>query len=403
MIENAALSSILDTATDISVVAEIYGADATPGDDGFDPNDALDCYATTGIEFMGVTYKKLIRKFGNVNRKISGESNTASVDFSNLNGVISEFEFTNGFEGLIMVIRLISRSISVDQDTSQILFTGRCEKPQSGNKESLNVTATWILGGLEVIIPRRKYTRDDQEGRVSSDPEFEGFLFIPQYGTTSYSVRVPRGGFFGALFHLKKWVTKTFQYSSYSDLDATKPVPEVFGRSQLLASHIAYEDVGTNLHIRSAFCEGPIEGFENVRSTNDLLPLSGTNYDETLGLVGAANNIGPSWVGPGNYSRTASIIGQCDNSDVQTIEPAPDIAGVVLGRLMTIPDAGAWTDEDNWTDNPAAHTYFVLTSDDYYKLDADWIEEPDFTESYDFNDELIIDRSLTDFIFVEQG
>jgi hypothetical protein len=404
VIDNTAWAAILTSATDLSTVVEIYDSDQTPDDDGFDPNDAIQCFAAVaGIEFMGVEYSRLLSKIGNITRKISAEKNTAQVEFSNLTNEISDFEFEHGFEGLIMVIRLISRAQSVDQDTSQILFTGRCEKPTSGNRKSLSVTATWILGGLEVEIPRRKFSKEDQEGRVNTDPEFEGFEFMPQYGAVSYSVRVKRGGILG-FFGFKKTVTKTLSYSSHSDLDANRPVPEIFGRSQILLTHIAYVDVGTNIRIRSAACEGPIEDIQNARAVQSLMPLSATNYLETYGLVGAANAIAPTWPGPGNYSRTAGITGQCSNSAVDVDEPAPDIAAVILGRLMTIPDSGGdWVLTDEWTDNASAHTRFVLTSPDYFRLDENWIHDGDFYEAYAFNDQNIIDRSLTDFVFATEG
>lgn len=404
MIDNPTWASILETAIDFSVVCEIYDTDAVPTVDGFDPNDAIDCFAAvSGVSFMGVDYKCLVKKFGNVNRTIGTQSNTASVEFSNLSNEISQFEFANGFDGLIKVIRLISRSNSTSLDLSQILFTGRCEKPTSGNKTSLSVKSNWIIGGLDVQIPRRKFAKEDQDGRVSTDPEFEGFLFMPQYGTVSYSVRVRRGGIAG-FFGFKKTVQKTLSYSSHSDLDANRPVPEVLGRSQLLGLHIAYDDVGANIRIRTAFCEGPINDIKNARSVGSLMPLSATNYLETYGVSGAANAIGAAWVGPGNYSRTALITGQCSNSAVDVDEPAPDIVAVLEGRLMTIPDgSGDWVLDDEFSDNATAHTRFVLTSEDYFKLDVNWIEDADAYESYEYNNGLIVDRSLTDFVFGIEG
>lgn len=406
MIENTAWAAILASATDFSTVCEIYEADATPAANGFDPDDAIDCFAAaTGVSFMGVDYKQLIKNFGRINRRISKESNTASVDFSNVSREIASFEFNHGFEGLIMVIRLISRSQSVDQDTSQILFTGRCEKPKSGNKTTLSVTATWILGGLEIQIPRRKFSPDDQEGRVPTDPNFEGFLFMPQEGSLSYSTREKRGGIAG-LLGFKKTVRHTLQYSSHSDIDANRPVPEIFGRAQIKGIHIAYIDVGAELRMRTAFSEGPIEDIQNPRSVQSLLAILG-DYGVAYGVEGAGNEIFPAlplteWVGQGIYSRTALIIAHTNpGSEITVDDPAPDIVAVILGRLMTIPDgSGDWVLDGEWTDDGAAHTRFVLCSPDYFNLDANWIHEPDFTECYLFNNERIIDRSLSDFLFI---
>lgn len=406
MIENTALQNLLETADDFSVVVEIYADDATPAADGFDPADALKCYAAvSGITFAGEAYTALVSKFGRVNRIITGESNTASVTFSNVSREISAFEFATGFEGLIMVIRLISRS-DATLANSQILFTGKCEKPTSGDRDSLTVKATWILGGLDVLIPRRKYTKEDQEGRTEDDPEFEGFNFMPQYGNTTYSVRngKKRGGIAG-FFGFRKTAVKTLAWSSFSELDSNMPVAEIFGVVQVMGQHIAYADVGTEIRLRTAFCEGPIEDLVNVRSTDDRLPLDGVSYAECLGLVGAANTDDPGWGGTSGYfSRTAYIRGKTTNTTVEDVEPAPDIVGVVYGRLLTVPDgSGDWVTTDTFDDNPAAIVRFILTNEHYFNLDTDWIDDDAAYESYLFNKELIIDRSLTDFVFAVQG
>lgn len=406
MIDNPTWAAILATATDFSVVCEIYHQNQTPTAAGFDPNDAIDCFAAvSGITFEGVEYKCLVKKFGTVKRTLRKESNTASVEFCNLSNEIAQFEFTNGFEGLIKVIRLISRSESSSLELSQILFTGKCEKPTSGNKASLGVKSTWILGGLDVQIPYRKYTKEDQEGRVSTDPEFEGFEFIPQYGTTSYSVRnaKKRGGIAG-FFGFKKTVVKTLAYSSFSELDSNMSVAEVFGVMQIMFQHIGYDDVGTFIRVRSAACQGPISDMVNVRSIDDRMPLDGVSYAECYGLVGALNVDDPSWVAPGNYSRTAYIRGKVTNTTIEDVEPAPDIVGVIYGRLVTIPDgSGDWVVTDTFDDNAASITRFILTSEDYFNLHENWIEDDDAYESWLFNKTKIIDRSLTDFVFAVEG
>lgn len=403
MIANSALETILATATDVSCVCEIYSADAIPGDDGLDPIDALDCFAAvSGITFRTREYKSLVSSFGTIKRTITKETNTCSVTFSNVSRAISDFEFNNGFEGLIIVIRLLSRSLSSAVTDTQILFAGRCDKPSSGTKESLTVTAKFIVGSIDVVCPRRKFSPDDQEGRVSSDPEFEGFLFTPQYGTTSYSVRVKRGGILG-IFGFKKTVRQTLAWSSFSDVDANQSVPEVLGRSQILGRHISYVDVGPELHIRTAFCEGEIEDIVNARSTDTSFPLNASSYVEIYGLVGSLNGPDdPGWAGStGYFSRTAHIRGQLDNSAVDVTDAAADVAAVILGRKMMTPDpiTGDWN-VYQWTDNGAAHVRFLLTSDDYFKLDENWIDDDFFNETFDYNADFIFDTSVSDFIFV---
>lgn len=402
MIENPALENILLNATDISTVCEIYDADAIPSDDGLDPDDAIDCFAAIeGITFRGRAYKRLVKKFGRIKRTISKEINSCSIEFSNLDNQISQFEFTHGFEGLILVVRLISRSQSIALTDSQILFTGRCEKPKSGNRQSMSITAKFILGSTTVNVPRRKFTKEDQEGRVASDPEFEGFPFTPQYGTSTYSVRQRRGGILG-FFGFKKTVTQTLQWSSFSDLDANKDVPEIFGRAQILGVHLAYEDVGTELRVRTAFCEGEIADIQNARSTDETLPILFTAF--RMGLVGTANGPDdPTIPGAGWYSRTAHMRSVIVNSTMEETDPAPDIAAVIIGRLMDIPDgSGDWVDF-GWTNNGSAQTRFLITSEDYSKLDPGWVDDDFFYDVFTFNAEQIYNRELSDFTFVDEG
>lgn len=409
-IENAALEDILLTAIDISTVCEIYASDVVPGPDGLDPDDAIECFAAvSGITFRGRTYKRLVKKFGRIKKTIRKEINSASVEFSNIDNQISQLELdtanpNSGFEGKILVIRLISRSRSIALTDSQILFTGRCDKPKTGNRQGLTVSAKFILGSKNVYIPRRKFSKDDIEGRVPSDPEFEGFLYIPRYGTTVYSVRQKAGGIAG-FFGFKKTVVKTLQWSSYSDIDANKDVPEVFGRAQLLGVHIAYADVGTNLQVRSVWCEGPIEAINNERSIDDTLPMHAVDRAKLLGLVGTANGPDdPGWAGTSGYfSRSAHMRYKITNSAMDQTDPAPDVAAVILGRKMLTPDgSGDWV-TTAWTNNGAAHARFVITNEDYFKLAGGWIDDDYFNASFNFTAEQIFNTSLSDFVFVEPG
>lgn len=401
MIANDALQNILTSARDCSTVAEIYSASTVPTTDGFDPNDAIQCFAAVeGIVFMGVDYRRLVKSFGSLSRSITSEINNASITFSNLDNYISDFEFQHGFEGLILVIRLISRSQSVDLATSQILFAGQCEKPKSGKKAELSVSAKSVLDSLEVPIPRRKYGPIDYKGRESTDPEFEGFISMPQTGFVSYSERVPRGGFLGAL-GFKKTVQRTLGYSSYSDLDANKPVAEVFGLMQILGVHIGYVDSGTFLKLRTAFCEGPIEALINVRSTNLALPINPSAYAWVLGEIGSANGPDdPTWIAPGYYSRTAHVRAQVVNTAVDVTDPAPDIAAVVKGRKLPIFDGTDWSTV-SWTNNGASVWRYLLTGGDYFSLDTAWIDDTACAEVFDYNAAPIFNTGINDFTFLE--
>lgn len=403
-IVNAAWEAILATAVDLSVVCELYAADAVPSADGFDPGDALGCFAAVdGITFMGRSYSRLVRRFGGIKRTLGGEINKTSVTFDNLDRAVAAFEFQYGFEGLIMVVRMLSRSQSTVAGETQILFVGRCEKPESGSKEAITVPATFIVGSLDVRIPRRKFGPDDNEGRVSTDPEFEGFVHMPQYGTVSFERIEKRGGFLG--WWNKKKVRVTAQWSSYSDYDANKSVPEVFGQIQMMGVIMAAADVGVDIKMRVAFCEGPINDIIDARSVDPDLPISvASGADQLPGNIGTANTDDPSWIAPGYYSRTAYIRCKAGNSGIDVTDPAPDVVAVIQGRklYMPSPDGLSWGNY-GYSDNPAAVVRFLLTDQYYYQLDDAWLDNTSFVESFIYCGNKIFNTSVDDFIFVEEG
>jgi hypothetical protein len=407
MITNAALRDILlNTAESrLSTVCEVYPAAAVPGADGFDPVDAIDCFAAVdGITFRTRDYKKLVADFGGIKRTIGDETNTASVTFSNSTREIAEFEFTNGFEGLILVVRQIHRGLSTLLSESLTLFAGSCDKPKSGSRKSLTVSARSILSGQSVIIPRRKFTKEDAKGREATDPEFEGFIVLPQTGSVLYTTREKRGGILG-FFGFKKTVRHTLQWSSVSDDLSGKGVPVIFGYAQIMLTHVSYEDVGIAIRMKSAVCDGLIEDLINVRSLDTRLPLSSTSYAEFYGERGTANSLNQAWVTPGWFSRTAMLESQADNSAVDETDPAPDIVAIVKGlKLMTPDGSGDWVTKQ-WTDNPAAVLYYLLVGTDwgpdYYSLNESWLDIDSFNEVHRYNAEMIFDLSSSDYIFVD--
>jgi hypothetical protein len=103
VINNSAWQTILQTAIDFTTVVEFYDPDTVPDvTNGFDPQDAIVCYAASNnISFPGnlTDYTRAIESIGNIKRTTSGEVNKATVTFSNVNHVISRFESTTGFEG----------------------------------------------------------------------------------------------------------------------------------------------------------------------------------------------------------------------------------------------------------------------------------------------------------------
>ena len=413
MITDATITAIAE-AEDQTVLAEFYAADYTPAAQGFDPGfSELRCAPVGGVSLGNLDYTRMLLSVGTCRRTTTEEANSVSVTLDNLDRVASGYESLEGFEGKILVIRLVSRSNWDSYYDSLTLFAGRCEKPSSGTRESVTVTAKGIIHTVLAELPRRKFQPLDEAGRTPDNVNFEGFTYMPQVnaGTTTYSARVKRGGLLGFL-GFKKTVTKTLQYSSYSDLDAEKYLPVVLGRAQIAGTHLAYADIGTRLRMTTAFCEGAIEAYASWRTDDVRFTL----VPPTYARLGYPANEGPvsyvqepfpvaGWVGNGYYARTVVGGFEATGTTIDQVDPAPLLIITCLGMRVPVPDGVDWTTvatshaDAAWSDNPAAHARYLLTSTDYFKLDDEWLDTASFIEAYDYCNQIIFDQSFSDIIF----
>lgn len=419
MITDPNIATVVN-AEDTCVVVEFYPSDAAPSDDGFDPNDALLCFSEiAGLTFAGVEYQRRIKSMGRTKRSITAEANSFSVELDNekdSDGVrtMSNFELNNiGFEGLIIVQRLISRALSDTYDKSVILFVGRCDSPKELTRGTLSLSAKQITGGIEADVLRRQYSPTDADGRDRSDPLFEGFPFLPQGGTIELSPRKKRSSWWfvfpvGLLF-AKDTPAKTLQWSSYSDVDASAHVPFVFGLAQIAGQLIGAGDIGTRIQCAVAFADAGgsrIEDFTNWR-TDDLRfgiePLDGIHkmYGE-LGGTGSqlGNTANPQHVGNGLYSRTAVLFFNLNGTQANQTDEAPNIISLVLGTRVPVPDGDGVWGAPAWSDNGAALVRHLLNGADFGKLDDAWVDDEAFFECFKHNNEFIFDTSFSDSIFI---
>jgi hypothetical protein len=389
-------------ATDMSVVAEIYAPDAVPP---FDPADALKRYASVAdVVVAGQPYKPQIRNFGGFTRTVGEEIPICELTLDNLDRDASRFEFGQGFEGCILVIRWISRANAEDLSDTFVMWAGRLQKPESGSREEISLTAKFMLGSLWVKMPRRRFTPDDRAGRNPSDPLFEGFRFMPQYGNTTYSKRKMPARDRIALAR-KYGKGNSITWSTYSDADQEKFLPEIFGRTQVAGTNLSYADIGTDIKTTTAFCEGEILGFVNFRSTDtrwSVKPTPVFRYGK-LGNVGDQVPLADTnWPGNGFYSRTAVVFSVCGGSNLIDEDPAPVFAAVISGKLVKRPDeSGEWT-VTGWSDNGAAIVRHLITDPEYFGLPEAWVDDASFLEAHRFNDEVIYDRSDSDLLAAPQ-
>lgn len=397
-----------------SVVIEIYHQDAEPGPSGFNPSSPL-CLKrfakTIGIKFCGVPYQQLLTGFSSVNKQIKKELSNASFTLANNSRAVARFEKQIGFEGKICVIRLIDRLVSSDVEDSVVWFTGRCKKPSAfvRNSESVQITAEQILNQTEVVFPRRKFQPEDRLGRAPSDPLYEGIRISPRTADVRFTERVRRGGLLGA-FGLSKNVTRFVQYSSHSDVTANRSVPLILGRASTTLIHLSYLDYGSFLHGTGAISDGEIKAVSNVRPVTPgfTLPATAIKLGKP-GIAGAVDtptgqaNDDPDWVGAGILSRLAHIRYAALGTKIDVEDPAPEIALIVLGNIVPLPDAsGAFTLKD-WTDNPVFLTRWALNSPDYFNLSDAWFNDAANLNSADYCDHVLVDQSNSDTVAYHQS
>ena len=392
-----ALDWITD-ATDQAVVVEIYPADATPP---FDPADALKRYATvSGVTVEGNPYTPHLKPFGSFTRTIGTDIPTCTITLDNLDRDASRFEFGTGFEGLILVVRWLSRANSDDVDDTVLLWAGRLQKPEAGSREEVTLTAKFVLGSLWVKMPRRRFTPDDKTGRNPSDVLYEGFRFMPQYGNNTYSKRgLPWRE--AAALRARYGKSGSLSWSSYSDIDQEKFLPEVYGRTQIAGTNLSYADIGREINSTTAFCEGEILGFVNFRSSDprwSVKPTPVLRFGKLGNVGGQVPLVNNNWPGNGYYSRTALVFSTCTGSNLTDEDAAPVFVAVINGKLVTVPDGdGDWVNTA-WSDNGAAIVRHLITNADYFNLDADWIDDVSFYKAHEYNDEYIYDRSDSDIL-----
>ncbi|HKS27072.1 MAG TPA: LamG domain-containing protein [Pyrinomonadaceae bacterium] len=402
----------------LSLVCEIYEPDTLPGVDGFDPADALACFSGASVPdwagYRGKTYHRLVKKWGPIDRSGGTEFNSVNLGFANdgekfmASLILSQPLGT--FEGYHLVIRIISRDQSVTLQDSDVRFCGKIDKPSDITREDFPLSAKEHIGTIDVVIPRRKFSYDDLEGRDPADPLFEGYRFLPTSGELTFKVRERRTDILG-LFGLKKTVTKTLQYSSHSALDAGRAVPLVFGRCQMLGIHIGYADVGNSIPMLTAWADGGRYGiwkYENLRKVSPgFTPLVTLDAAPTY-RYGTAGGTGTQFpvlvpsaadkIGNGYYSYTAWTYTFVNGSELDQDDAAPDLASIIFGCIIPLPDAtGAFT-TTGFSDNPAYIARFILTDPFLMNIDPAFIDDAVCVETGKWCDQYIEDSNQTDTV-----
>lgn len=425
---STSLFAALDSTTQrLNVLCEFYNPNALPGANGFDPTDAVFRVAnitiddTSDVQFLGHDYSRYLLTSGlNPNRTITEKLNTVNIRLANpevppgsKSRPVAAFILANPPEGMFCVIRLISRAITAASLTdSFVVFTGKFERPFDSEGSTITLQAKQYIGNVDQEVPWREFDPEDEEGRETDDPLFEGFLFSAKNGAVSYKERVRRGGIAG-FFGLKKTVTRTLQFSNHQGVEVTKVVPLILGRAQVTYLPVAYIDAGGQINAIYCIGEGPIRFFGERKiltqgysfaSVDDNNPEvdqfrygypGGTNGQEPF-----LNNLTGGIPGNGYYSMSAMFSTALYGTEVAQDDPAPEIVGVILGMIIELPDStGVFVNED-LSDNPAFQTRWALTHSRVFNLDPTFINDPQCIKTACYCDDPVLDQTNGELILL---
>jgi hypothetical protein len=380
-----------------TVLIEFYENNVTPGANGFNPADAIFRIADKTTTFLGQSYTRYLEDApGNISRTITEKFNTVSIKLSNPevppdSGTrpVAAFILGNPIEGMFCVIRLISRAVTAaDLTDSFVVFTGKLEKPFDSENNSITLQAKQYIGTVDQQIPWREFDPEDEEGHETDDPLFEGFPYSARTSIVSFNERVRRGGFLG-LLGFKKTVPRSLSVSTHQGIEISKVVPVILGRAQVEYLPLAWIDEGDQLNVIYAIGEGPIRKFGERRvltqgyefaSVHDGNPEvdqfrfgypGGTNGQEPF-----LNNLTGGIPGNGYYSMSAMMSTAFYGTEVAQDDPAPEVVGVILGMIISLPNSsGSFVNED-FSDNPAYQTRWALTHPRVFNLDEAFINDP---------------------------
>lgn len=387
---NAALAAELAKGQTEPIVLldlfELYESSYIPGPTGFDPSDAIEQFAAEEITWDGIAYRREVVSRGDIVRSMGEKTNSVTVTFSNISRYLATLAQSQEIEGLFLVIRCVSPSVT---DDSLVLFVGRCDKPSDIDKQSFSLSARQDFGNINQTAPPDKFQADDPEGRLPSDPLFEGIPFNAVSGSNSFPVVEPSTSFFGRLFGRRQTVQKTEQWSSNDNTPLGQVIAECFGRVQMQLIPIAWADKGTHIGALLVACKGPIAGIDNIKTRTEGWgdPVCNFNNDPPgihLGDPGGTgtntgNTCQPDLGAGLFFSHLAYVDGAMLAPDPEaalaTKDEPPTVTAIIRGRIVPLPDSDGDYVDEGWSDNPVHVSRFILTSAKWVNIDPAFMED----------------------------
>lgn len=401
---------------------EFYDHDAVPGATGFDPADALERFAAEEITWNGLAYRREIRGDGQGRSdivKAKGEKlNTVTINFSNISRYMATWAQTQNIEGMIVVIRCVSPSVT---DDSIVLFTGKAGKPSDIDKEAFTLSCEQYFGDINVIVPPRRFENSDPEGRLPSDPLYEGIDLVAIAGSVTFPQIVPTDSRIGRLFGRRRVTYRTEQWSSTDATPMNTVIPEHFGRVQVKLIDLANADKGSHVGYLKVVGNGRLDAVTQLRSRTRGMsdPICSFANPPAPGVVhlgdpgGTGTNNGNTCqadlAGGRFFSGLSYIEGASAGVDangnivalgLDVADSVPDITALVRGKRIPLPDGSGVYGAAAWTDNPVHMTRFALTNPEWLNINPAFMEDPVNYRTSLHCDEPIIDNSGSQVIVI---
>lgn len=404
---------------------------------GFNPLEAIDRFAgqTYSYTYLAqtVSYRREIKSNGDssislsVNKTISKQLNSITVRVSNVSRYMSAFVLQNKVQGMILVIRAVSRSISdplteSPNPKSMILFVGPCGRPDGFDRGEGTITARPFLGNIEAQVPPRDFQPicpltfkeaeclgtetlaqksttyknaavcNKTEAQCLEYENEEFFQGVKLYQLQSSFVHKANESFWKKVLNVLPGISRKKTTVGNSIFNATPlgdAIPLILGRVFKQLIPLQFRDTGESILAKVAAGRGPIADFVNVR-TNNLNFSQPLEIVKHLGEYGGEGTQTADAVFPGGsfLSRLAYLTFRVIGSDVEVEDPAPDTSAVVAGitvrmysdvqpsgtgKLLT--GAGGVTAPGSATSSPGtpAADFDTAITDrnpvDYYKLE----------------------------------
>ncbi len=377
LVDTDLLAALRVSDRDVIVLYEIYPSDYDVSL-GFNPLDALERFAGQTYSFthlaQTVSYRREIIDQVRVNKTIGKQLNSISIKVSNVSRYMSNWVLSTEVQGLKLVVRAISRSISDPalDAKSIVLFVGPMERPDGFTRGVGTLSAKPALGNIEAQVPPRDFehlcpltfkgaeclgtetlsqkstayknavrcNKTEAQCLEYDNQEFRQAVNIVQIESSFVHKR--HQGFFEKLLNygtlglaghlLGKRKSVTVGNSIFNATPFGNPIPLILGRwfKQLLL--LQHQDTGETIWFKAAAGRGPIADFVNVRSDspNFSQPLE---VVEHLGEYGGEGSQTADTVFPGGnfLSRLAYLTGRVIGSDVEVEDPVPAVSAVVAG------------------------------------------------------------------------